>query len=92
MPGMAERVIPLVDQRLTALRATVPAQAVVVRDGHNPVFVIDASSQKASQRKLVVGRRVGERVAKTPRVLLPPKRGGLTLAFHSSRLFAWNTN
>lgn len=41
---------------------TVPAQAVVVRDGHNHVFVIDATSHKASQRKLVVGRRVGERV------------------------------
>ncbi len=40
---------------------TVPAQAVVVRDGHNYVFVIGAHS-KASQRKVQTGRRVGERV------------------------------
>ncbi|MBA4262864.1 MAG: efflux transporter periplasmic adaptor subunit [Comamonadaceae bacterium] len=40
---------------------TVPTQSVVVRDGHNFVFVIDAAS-KASQRKVVTGRRVGERV------------------------------
>ncbi len=40
---------------------TVPTQSVVVRDGHHFVFVIDAAS-KASQRKVVTGRRVGERV------------------------------
>ncbi|HAX21169.1 MAG TPA: efflux transporter periplasmic adaptor subunit [Hydrogenophaga sp.] len=40
---------------------TVPAQSIVVRDGHNYVFVIDAAS-KASQRKVMTGRRVGERV------------------------------
>ncbi len=40
---------------------TVPAPSVVVRDGHNYVFVIGADS-KASQRKVQTGRRVGERV------------------------------
>jgi HlyD family secretion protein len=40
---------------------TVPAPSVVVRDGHNYVFVIGADS-KASQRKVRTGRRVGERV------------------------------
>ena len=40
---------------------TVPTQSIVVRDGNNFVFVIDATS-KASQRKVVTGRRVGERV------------------------------
>jgi HlyD family secretion protein len=40
---------------------TVPAQAMVVRDGHNYVFVVGADS-KASQRKVETGRRVGERV------------------------------
>lgn len=40
---------------------TVPAQAVVVRDGHNYVFVIGADS-KATQRKVATGRRVGDRV------------------------------
>ena len=40
---------------------TVPAQSIVVRDGHNYVFVIGADS-KASQRKVETGRRVGERV------------------------------
>lgn len=40
---------------------TVPAQAIVVRDGHNFVFVIDTAS-KASARKVMTGRRVGERV------------------------------
>ncbi|AOW13567.1 efflux transporter periplasmic adaptor subunit [Hydrogenophaga crassostreae] len=40
---------------------TVPATALVVRDGHNYVFVIDADS-KASQRKVQTGRRVGDRV------------------------------
>lgn len=40
---------------------TVPAQAVVVRDGHNYVFVVGADS-KALQRKIETGRRVGERV------------------------------
>lgn len=40
---------------------TVPAPAVVVRDGHNYVFVIGADS-KASQRKVETGRRAGERV------------------------------
>lgn len=40
---------------------TVPAQAIVVRDGHNYVFVIGADS-KAGQRKVDTGRRTGERV------------------------------
>lgn len=40
---------------------TVPATAIVVRDGHSYVFVIGADS-KASQRKVQTGRRVGERV------------------------------
>ncbi len=40
---------------------TVPATAIVVRDGHNYVFVIGADS-KAGQRKVQTGRRVGERV------------------------------
>lgn len=40
---------------------TVPAPSVVVRDGHNYVFVIGADS-KAGQRKVQTGRRVGERV------------------------------
>ncbi len=40
---------------------TVPAQSVVVRDGHNYVFVIGADN-KAVQRKVDTGRRVGERV------------------------------
>jgi RND family efflux transporter MFP subunit len=40
---------------------TVPTQSIVVRDGHNYVFVIDAAG-KASQRKVMTGRRVGERV------------------------------
>lgn len=40
---------------------TVPTQSIVVRDGNNFVFVIDAAN-KASQRKVVTGRRVGERV------------------------------
>jgi len=40
---------------------TVPAQSVVVRDGHNYVFVIGADS-KASQRKIETGRRSGEQV------------------------------
>lgn len=40
---------------------TVPAQSVVVRDGHNYVFVIGADN-KVVQRKVDTGRRVGERV------------------------------
>src|SRR5690606_15441149 len=40
---------------------TVPASAIVVRDGHNYVFVIGADS-KASQRKVEAGRRSGQRV------------------------------
>ncbi len=40
---------------------TVPAQAIVVRDGHNYVFVIGADS-KAGQRKVGTGRRAGDRV------------------------------
>jgi RND family efflux transporter MFP subunit len=40
---------------------TVPAQAIVVRDGHNYVFVVGADN-KAAQRKVETGRRVGERV------------------------------
>ena len=40
---------------------TVPAQSVVVRDGHNYVFVVGADN-KAAQRKVAIGRRVGERV------------------------------
>jgi len=39
----------------------VPAQAIVVRDGHNYVFVVGADN-KAAQRKVETGRRVGERV------------------------------
>lgn len=40
---------------------TVPAQSIVVRDGHNYVFVIGADN-KASQRKIDAGRRAGDRV------------------------------
>ena len=40
---------------------TIPATAIVVRDGHNYVFVIGADN-KAAQRKVQTGRRVGERV------------------------------
>lgn len=40
---------------------TAPAQAVVVRDGHTYLFVIGADN-KASQRKVQTGRRVGDRV------------------------------
>jgi HlyD family secretion protein len=40
---------------------TVPATAIVVRDGNNFVFVVDAEN-KAAQRKVQTGRRVGERV------------------------------
>ncbi|MFO6419586.1 efflux RND transporter periplasmic adaptor subunit [Hylemonella sp. W303a] len=40
---------------------TVPAQAVVPRDGHSYVFVVDGQA-RVSQRKVEVGRRVGERV------------------------------
>ena len=40
---------------------TVPATALVVRDGHNYVFII-GTDNKASQRKVQTGRRVGERV------------------------------
>ena len=40
---------------------TVHSQSVVVRDGSNYVFVIDAQN-KADQRKLQTGRRVGDRV------------------------------
>ena len=40
---------------------TVPSQSIVVRDGSNYVFVIDAQN-KANQRKVRTGRRVDERV------------------------------
>ena len=40
---------------------TVPSQSVVVRDGSNYVFAIDAQN-RASQLKVRTGRRVGERV------------------------------
>ena len=40
---------------------TVPQQAVVVRDGFNYVFRLNAD-QRVSQVKLQIGRRVGERV------------------------------
>lgn len=40
---------------------TVPAQSIVVRDGHNYVFVVGADS-KATQRKVETGRRAGDRV------------------------------
>lgn len=40
---------------------TVPAQAVVVRDGHNYVFVIGPDN-RAVQRKIDTARRIGERV------------------------------
>ncbi len=40
---------------------TVPSESIVVRDGSNYVFVIDPQN-KASQRKVQTGRRVGERV------------------------------
>lgn len=40
---------------------TVASQSIVVRDGSNYVFVIDAQN-KANQRKVQTGRRVGERV------------------------------
>jgi RND family efflux transporter MFP subunit len=40
---------------------TAPTPAIVVRDGNNFVFVVDASN-KAAARKVQIGRRVGERV------------------------------
>ena len=40
---------------------TVASASVVVRDGHNYVFVIGADN-KAAQRKIDTGRRVGDRV------------------------------
>jgi HlyD family secretion protein len=40
---------------------TVPTQAIVVRDGNNFVFVMDAANQAAA-RQVQTGRRVGERV------------------------------
>lgn len=40
---------------------TVPAQSIVVRDGHNYVFVVGTDS-KATQRKVETGRRAGDRV------------------------------
>ena len=40
---------------------TVPAQSIVVRGGHNYVFVIGADN-KAGQRKVETGRRSGDRV------------------------------
>ncbi|MDZ4129500.1 MAG: efflux RND transporter periplasmic adaptor subunit, partial [Hydrogenophaga sp.] len=40
---------------------TVPSESIVVRDGSNYVFVIDPQN-KASQRKVQTGRRVGVRV------------------------------
>ncbi|QHE86019.1 efflux RND transporter periplasmic adaptor subunit [Hydrogenophaga sp. BPS33] len=40
---------------------TVPAQAIVVRDGSNYVFVVDDQA-KVAQRKVRTGRRVDERV------------------------------
>lgn len=40
---------------------TVPTQAVVVRDGNNFVFVVDAANQAAA-RQVQTGRRVGDRV------------------------------
>lgn len=40
---------------------TVPSESIVVRDGSNYVFVIDPQN-KASQRKVQTGRRVGDRV------------------------------
>lgn len=40
---------------------TVPQQAVVVRDGFSYVFLVGAD-QRVAQRKVQVGRRVGERI------------------------------
>ncbi|MBD3892494.1 efflux RND transporter periplasmic adaptor subunit [Hydrogenophaga sp.] len=40
---------------------TVPSEAVVLRDGHSHVFVLDAQNQ-VSQRKVQTGRRVGEQI------------------------------
>ena len=40
---------------------TVASESIVVRDGSNYVFVIDPQN-KAGQRKVQTGRRVGERV------------------------------
>lgn len=40
---------------------TVPSESIVVRDGSNYVFVINPQN-KAGQRKVQTGRRVGERV------------------------------
>jgi len=40
---------------------TAPTPAIVVRDGNNFVFVVDAEN-KAAARKVQTGRRVGERV------------------------------
>lgn len=41
--------------------STVPAQAVVLRDGHSYVFVVDGQGRVA-QRKIEIGRRVGDQV------------------------------
>ncbi len=40
---------------------TVPSQSIVVRDGHNYVFVV-GTDNKATQRKIEAGRRSGEQV------------------------------
>lgn len=45
----------------TSQALTVPGQSIVVRDGHNYVFVVGAD-EKAVQRKVDTGRRSGDRV------------------------------
>jgi multidrug efflux pump subunit AcrA (membrane-fusion protein) len=40
---------------------TAPTPAIVVRDGNNFVFVVDAEN-KAAARQVQTGRRVGDRV------------------------------
>lgn len=53
---------------------TVPQQSVVVRDGFNYVFTVDAAS-KVTQVKVEVGRRVGEQVE-----ILQGLKGDATIA------------
>ena len=45
----------------TSNALTVPQQAVVVRDGFSYIFQLGAD-QRVAQRKVQVGRRVGERI------------------------------
>jgi RND family efflux transporter MFP subunit len=62
LPGVKPGMFARGEFELGATNAlTVPQQAVVVRDGFNYLFKVDANS-KVSQQKVQVGRRVGEQV------------------------------